>query len=76
MQAAVRPRVACAGVSSILYQKRSGFEAKTLCMALKGVKSLLQEVELVAKLPISKQKWTSKTCETACVDQDQKMLFE
>ena len=44
----LRPRAAHADTSSILDRKRSGFEAKTLRMALKGVDSLLLEVELIA----------------------------
>ena len=46
--AMVWPRATCADTLSTLDQKRSGFEAKTLCVALKGVESLLLEVELVA----------------------------
>ena len=46
--ATVWPRAACADTSSTLDRKRSGFEAKTLRVALKGVESLLLEVELIA----------------------------
>ena len=46
--ATVWPRAARADTSSTLNRKRSGFEAKTLHVALKGVESLLLEVELIA----------------------------
>ena len=46
--AMVWPRAARADTLSTLDRKRSGFEAKTLCVALKGVESLLLEVELIA----------------------------
>ena len=46
--ATVWPRAIRADTSSTLDRKRSGFEAKTLCVALKGVESLLLEVELIA----------------------------
>ena len=46
-------------------QKRNGFEAKMLPVALESDESLLLKVEPVARLPISKQKLTDvKTCET------------
>ena len=41
-----------------LDRKRSGSEAITLRVTLEDVESLLLEVELVARLPISGQKWT------------------
>ena len=53
--ATVWQRAARADTSSTLDRKRSGFEAKTLCVALKGVESLLLEVELIARLPLSGQ---------------------
>ena len=56
--AAVRAMAARAGASSTFNRKRSGFEVKTLRVALKGVESLLLEVELVARLPTSGQKLT------------------
>ena len=37
-----------ANTSLTLDRKRSGFETKMLCVALKGVESLLLEVELIA----------------------------
>ena len=46
--ATVWPRAACTDTSLTLDQKRSSFEAKTLRVALKGVESLLLEVELIA----------------------------
>ena len=46
--ATIWPRAARADTSSTLDRKRSGFEAKTLRVALKGVESLLLEVELIA----------------------------
>ncbi len=46
--ATVWPRAARADTSSTLDRKRSSFEAKTLRVALKGVESLLLEVELIA----------------------------
>ena len=46
--AAVWPGAARTDTSSTLDQKRSSFEAKSLCVALKGIESLLLEVELVA----------------------------
>ena len=46
--AMVWPRAARADTSSTLDRKRSGFEAKMLRVALKGVESLLLEVELIA----------------------------
>ena len=39
-----------------VYQKRNGFEAKTLPVALENDESLLLKVEHVARLPKSKQK--------------------
>ena len=45
---AVWPRAARADTLSTLDRKRSGFEAKTLRGVLKGVESLLLEVELIA----------------------------
>ena len=42
--AIVRPRAAHADTSTAVDQKRSNFEAKTLCMALEGVESLMMEV--------------------------------
>ena len=57
LRAAVRPTAARAGALT-LDQKRSGSEAIMLRVALEDVKSLLLEVELVARLPISGQKWT------------------
>ena len=42
--AIIRPRAAHAGTSSAVDRKRNYFEAKTLCMALEGVESLLMEV--------------------------------
>ena len=56
--AAVRAVAARTGAPSTFNRKRSGFEAKTLCVALEGVESLLLEVELVARLPTSGQKLT------------------
>ena len=41
-------RAACTDTLSTLDRKRSGFEAKMLRVALKGVESLLLEVELIA----------------------------
>ena len=41
-----------------VYQKRNGFEAKTLPVALESDESLLLKVEPVARLPKSKQKLT------------------
>ena len=46
--ATVWPRAARTDTLLTLDRKRSGFEAKTLCVALKGVESLLLEVELIA----------------------------
>ena len=46
--ATVWPRAAHADTSLTLDQKRSGFETKTLRVALKGVESLLLKVELIA----------------------------
>ena len=46
--ATVWPRAAHADTSLIFDRKRSGFEAKTLRVALKGVENLLLEVEFVA----------------------------
>ena len=46
--ATVWPRAARTDTSSTLDRKESGFEAKTLCVALKGIESLLLEVELIA----------------------------
>ena len=46
--ATVRPRAARADTSWTIDRKRSGFEAKTLCVALKGIESLLLEMELTA----------------------------
>ena len=46
--AMVWPRAAHADTSSTLDRKTSGFEAKTLRVTLKGVESLLLEVELIA----------------------------
>ena len=57
LHAAVWPTAAHA-CASTLDRKRSGSEAITLHVALEDVESLLLEVELVARLPISGQKWT------------------
>ena len=46
--ATVWTRATCTDTSSTLDRKRNGFEAKTLRVALKGVESLLLEVELIA----------------------------
>ena len=46
--AMVWPRAARTDTSSTLDRKWSGFEAKTLRVALKGVESLLLKVELIA----------------------------
>ena len=48
LYATVWPRAARADTSSTLDQKGSGFEAKMLRVALKGVESLQLEVELIA----------------------------
>ena len=56
--ATVWPRAARADTSSTLDRKGSGFEVKTLRVALQGVESLLLEVELIAQLPLSRQKLT------------------
>ena len=45
--AMVWPRAARADTLSTLDRKRSGFEAKPLHVALKGVESLLLEVEVI-----------------------------
>ena len=47
LRATVWQRAASADTST-LDRKRSGFEAKTLRVALKGVESLLLEVKLIA----------------------------
>ena len=52
---AVWPTAVHTGASSFPNQK-SGFEVKTLCVALEGVERLLLEVELVARLQNSGQK--------------------
>ena len=46
--ATVWPRATHADTSLTLDQKRSGFETKTLRVVLKGIESLLLEVELIA----------------------------
>ena len=48
LRATVWPRAAHTDTLLTLDQKRSGFEAKTLRVALKGVESLLLEVEVIA----------------------------
>ena len=53
--APVRPTATGAGTSSILNRKRSGFEAKMLRVTLKGIESLVLEVELVTRLPTSRK---------------------
>ena len=68
--ATVWPRAARADISSTLDRKRSGFEAKTLHVALKGVESLLLEVELITRLPLSRGSHYYVPCTSNC-DGDQ-----
>ena len=55
--AAVQFKEPLAAALCRVYQKRNGFKAKTLPVALESDESFLLKVEPLARLPMSKQNW-------------------